>query len=183
MAPMLYNLGQGLFGKRDKLNANDYNNPYEGQINSLMSNRRYNIDPTLAANEAAFRTTSANMRNLGGSRGQVMSNLTGAQNTKQFGDMAAYSQQNNVNNQYRGEQAGMLYPLGRDKSMTRMSVDEGNMMTDAAGRNMVGAGMTGLQQYLLTRRQMKNQMSRDKLLTGAIKAYSPYAGKWFNNAF
>jgi hypothetical protein len=178
MAPMLYNLGQGLLGKRQHQNANDYANPYENQINSLMANRRYNIDPTLAANEAAFRTTAANMRNLGGSRGQVMANLTGAQNTKQFGDMAAYSQQNNVNNQYAGEQAAMLYPLGRDKSMTRMSVDEGNLMTDAAGRNMIGAGMTGLQQYLLTRRQMKNQIARDKLLTGAIKAYSPYSSKW-----
>jgi hypothetical protein len=178
MAPMLYNLGRGLFGKKDIVNANRYNNPYEGQINSLMANRRYNIDPQLASNEAAFRTTSANMRNLGGSRGQVMSNLTGAQNTKQFGDMAAYSQQNNINNQYKGEQANMMYGLGRDTIASRMSTDEGNRMTDAAASNMVGAGMTGLQQYLLTRRQMKNQSARDRLLINAVKAYSPYSSKW-----
>ena len=178
MAPMLYNLGQGLFGKRDKLRANDYANPYEGQINSLMANRKYNIDPELAANESAFRTTGANMRNLGGSRGQVMSNLTGAQNTKQFGDMSAYAQKKNMENQYAGEYAQTLYPMGRDRAMTKMMVDESNAMTDASGRNMIGAGMTGLQQYLLTRRQMKNQATRDKLLTNVMKGYSPYASKW-----
>ena len=178
MAPMLYNLGQGLFGKRDKLRANDYANPYEGQINSLMANRKYNIDPELAANESAFRTTGANMRNLGGSRGQVMSNLTGAQNTKQFGDMSAYAQKKNMENQYAGEYAQTLYPMGRDRAMTKMQVDESNAMTDASARNMIGAGMTGLQQYLLTRRQMKNQANRDKLLTNVMKGYSPYASKW-----
>lgn len=178
LAPTLYNLGQGLFGKREEIDPNKYNNPYEGQINSLMANRRYNIDPELIGNENAFRTTAANMRNLGGSRGQVMSNLTGAQNVKQFGDMSAYSQKKNMENQYAGEYANMLYGLGRDKSMTAMTVDESNAMNRAAGRNMTASGMTGLQQYLLTRRQMKNQASRDKLLIDAIRAYSRYTDKW-----
>lgn len=178
MAPMLYNLGRGLFGKKDTVNDSRYANPYEGQINSLMANRRYNIDAGLAGNEASYRTNAANMRNLGGSRGQVMSNLTGAQNAKQFADMTLYGQQQNVNNQYKGEQANMMYGLGRDTTATRMSVDEGNRMTDAAKNNMIGAGMSGLQQYLLTRRQMKNQSGRDKLLINAIKAYSPYSSKW-----
>jgi len=178
MAPMLYNLGQGLFGKREQMRASDYNNPYEGQINSLMANRRYNIDPELAANENAFRTTAANMRNLGGSRGQVMSNLTGAQNTKQFGDMSAYAQKKNMENQYAGEYAQMLYPMGRDRSNTRMMVDEANSMTRASGRNMTGAAMTGLQQYLLTRRQMKNQSARDKLLGSALQGYSKFTNSW-----
>jgi hypothetical protein len=178
MAPMLYNLGRGLFGKKDTVNDSRYANPYEGQINSLMANRRYNIDAGLAGNEASYRTNAANMRNLGGSRGQVMGNLTGAQNAKQFADMALYGQQSNMNNQYKGEQANMMYGLGRDTVATRMNTDEGNRMTDAAKNNMVGAGMSGLQQYLLTRRQMKGQAGRDKLLINAIKAYSPYSSKW-----
>jgi len=178
LAPTLYNLGQGLFGKREEIDPNKYNNPYEGQINSLMANRRYNIDPELIGNENAFRTTAANMRNLGGSRGQVMSNLTGAQNVKQFGDMSAYAQKKNMENQYAGEYANMLYGLGRDKSMTAMTVDESNAMNRAASRNMTASGMTGLQQYLLTRRQMKNQASMGKLLTDAIRAYSRYTDKW-----
>jgi hypothetical protein len=175
MAPMLYNL---FAGKPKDINENRYLNPYEGQINSLMGNRRYNIDPELAANENAFRTTAANMRNLGGSRGQVMSNLTGAQNTKQFGDMSAWAQKHNMDNQYAGEQANMLYGLGRDKTSGRIAHDEAEAMDQASYRNMKGAAMTGLQQYLLTKRQMKNQAARDKLLGNALKGYSPYASKW-----
>jgi hypothetical protein len=178
MAPMFYNLGQGLFGKRDKLDANRYRNPYEAQINSLMANRRYDIQPELIANEASYNTALRNLRNLGGSRGQVMSNVTGAQNAKMFGDMSAYAQRKNMENQYAAEYASALYPMGRDTAMTRMAVDEGNLMTDATGRNMIGASMTGLQQFLLNKRQMKNQLEQSKLLAKIIGNYSPYAPKW-----
>jgi len=178
MAPALYNIGQGLFGKREHQNAADYANPYEGKINSLLAGRQYNIDPELAANEASFRTTAANLRNTGGSGGGLRSNLMAAQNVKQFGDMSAYAQKKNMENQYASEYASALYPMGRDTAMTRMQVDEGNLATDASGRNMIGAGMTGLQQYLLTKRQMKNQSNRDKLIAQAIRGYSPYSGKW-----
>jgi len=179
LAPSLYNLGQGLFGEREYMDASRYQNPYESKINSLMADRTYNIDPDLAANEATFRTTAANMRNLGGSRGQVMANLTGAQNVKQFGDMSAYAQKKNMENQYRAEYANALYPMGRDTAMTRMAVDEGNQLTDATGRGMIASGMTGVQQYLLTKRQMKNQNRRGDLLIDAIKGYgSGRAGEW-----
>ena len=178
MAPMLYNLGMGLFGKRENLNAGDYRNPYESQINSLMANRKYDINPELVSNENAYRTGLYNLRNLGGSRGQIMSNTRGLQNAKMFGDMSAYATKKNMENQYAAEYAQTLYPLGRDTVSTKMLVDESNAMNRAAGRNMIGAGMTGLQQYLLTRRQMKNQAAQGKLLAEAIGAYSPYAGKW-----
>lgn len=179
LAPTIYNLGQGLFGKREMLNARDYRNPEYDQIKSLMADRRYNIDPDLAANEATFATNAANIRNLGGSRGRVSSNLIGAQNVKQFGDMSAYAQQKNMNNQYMGEQAQMMYPLGRDVSMTKYSVDEGNLMTKAAGRNMIGSGATGIQNYLLQKRYMKNQMAQSKLLASAIQGYgSGRANEW-----
>jgi hypothetical protein len=180
MAPMLYNL---FAGKPKDINEARYNNPYEGQINSLMGNRRYNIDPELAANENAFRTTAANMRNLGGSRGQVMSNLTGAQNTKQFGDMSAYAQKKNMENQYAGEQANMLYGLGRDKTSGRIAHDEAEAMDQASFRNMKGAAMTGLQQYLLTKRQMKNQSARDKMLGSVMNGFSPFMKQWFGPEF
>jgi hypothetical protein len=143
-----------------------------------MANRKYDINPELVANENAYRTALYNTRNLGGSRGQVMSNTRGLQNAKMFGDMSAYATKKNMENQYAGEYAQMLYPMGRDTSSTRMLVDESNAMNRAAGRNMVGASMTGLQQYLLTRRQMKNQNATDKMIMEAIKGYSPYAAKW-----
>jgi hypothetical protein len=178
MLPAFYNLGQGLFGKRQKLNANRYNNPYAGQIGSLMANRTYDINPELSMNNTTYRTTAANMRNLGGSRGQVMSNITGAQNAKMFADASSLSQKKQAENQYAAEYAAMLYPLGRDMSINRMNVDEGNLMTDAAGRNMTAAGLSDVQKYLLYRRQMKNQAAQGKLLANAIRAYSPYADKW-----
>ena len=176
IAPLLYNFGMGLFGKREKLNPRDFHNPYENQINSLMANRRYRIDAPLLGNEAAYATARRNITNLGGpdARGSII----GAQNAKMFGDMALYDQQNNMNNAYKGEQANMMYGLGRDSSMTDLTISDMNSLNNAAGRNMVGAGMSGLQQYLLTRRQMKNQEKRDKQLDNAMLNYSPYAAKW-----
>lgn len=183
LAPTLYNLGQGLFGKREQIDPNRYRNPYEGKINSLMANRRYNIDPELAANEMAFKNTAYNLRNLGGSRGQVMSNLFGAQNTRQFGDMSAYATKKNMENQYAGEYANTLYGLGRDRVSSTMLTDDINAMNRAAGRNFTGSAMTGLQQYLLTRRQMKNQTARDRMLGDIFKNYSAYNQKWFPGVF
>lgn len=176
IAPMLYNFGMGLFGKREKLNPRDFYNPYENQINSLMANRRYRIDAPLLGNEAAYATARRNITNLGGpdARGSII----GAQNAKMFGDMALYDQQNNMNNAYAGDQANMMYGLGRDAAATNLTVSDMNSLNNAAGRNMVGAGMSGLQQYLLTRRQMKNQAKQDKILGNALYNYSPYAPKW-----
>lgn len=176
IAPMLYNFGMGLFGKREKLNPRDFRNPYENQINSLMANRRYRIDAPLLGNEAAYATARRNITNLGGpdARGSII----GAQNAKMFGDMALYDQQNNMNNAYVGDQANMMYGLGRDAAATNLTVSDMNSLNNAAGRNMIGAGMSGLQQYLLTRRQMKNQEKQSKILGNALYNYSPYARKW-----
>jgi hypothetical protein len=175
LAPTLYNL---FAGRPKDIDENRYKNYNAGKISSLMADRTYNIDAGLAGNEASYRTNAANIRNLGGSRGQIMSNLTGAQNAKMFADMALRGDKSNIENQYRGDYANMLYGLGRDDMSGRMAHDEAEAMDMAAWRNMKGSAMTGLQQYLLTRRQMKNQASRDKLLVKAIGAYSPYANKW-----
>lgn len=182
-APTLYNLGMGLFGNRDKLNYKDYANPYESNIRSLLADRRYDINAPLAANVASFNTTAANLRNLGGSRGQAMSNLTGAQNAKMFADMSEYERQIAMNNQYRGEEANMLYPLGRDTATTKLTIDDINQMTSAAGRNYLSSAASGIQNILLNRELRRNKQRRDRMLIDTIKSYSPYAKEWLPSLF
>ena len=178
LAPTMYNLGQGLFGKRERLAEKNYRNPYEGKINSLLANSTYNINPELSANESSFRTALYNNRNLGGSRGRTAANSRSAMLGKQFADAASYQGKNISDIEAASRYAQALYPLGRDRAMTAMTLDEGNLMTNAAGRNMIGAGLTGLEKRRLVKQQMANQTARDRMLAESIRSYSPYTDTW-----
>lgn len=175
LAPTIFNMTRRKPADIDERRYTNYN---AGVIDKLMRNRQYDINAGLAQNEASFRASAANMRNLGAGSGKAVANLTAAQNARQFGDMALRGQKTNMENQYRGEQANMLYGLGRDDLSGRMAHDEAEAMDYATWQNFKGSGMSGLQQYLLTKRQMKNQVAQGKLLAEAIKAYSPHAPKW-----
>jgi hypothetical protein len=173
LAPAIVNL-IGALSKTEKTPTQ--HNSYANLINSIMANRQYNIDAALAANQASYATARRNINNLAGPGGR--SNVAAALNQKQFADMALYGQKSNMDNQYAGERANMLYGLGRDQAGYNTMADEANAMNRATRRNYLNAAATGLQNYTLTNRQMQNEVNRDKLLYSAVQGYSPYTNKW-----
>jgi hypothetical protein len=161
MAPMLYNLGKGL-QKPDKVKPNY--NPYESKVRSLMANRRFNIDPLLNANLNAQAVSNRNIRNTANSRGELMGNLGAAQNYRMAGDAAAWSQKNNMDNQYMAEQAQMDANLGGNRAQMDWNTQTANAQNKAATNQFLGQSMNDFSKFSQMQQLMGNQKNRDAQL-------------------
>lgn len=159
-APIAYNIGQGLFGKTETVQPSY--NPYEGQVSSLMSNRSYNIDPELEANRSTQSAYNQALRQGAPSQSQYLAALNQGQINKMRSDADAYSKKQNVENQYKSEEAQMLEGLGRQRAAAKASSDELNAQTRASKRNMLSTGLSQLQQASQVRKQSKGQETADK---------------------
>lgn len=173
LAPIMYNVGQGMFGKTEDYNYNKYTNPYIGSIRSTMRNRRYNIDPRLEANRLSQATYNRNLSQAGASPSQLYANMLSGVSGRQRADAAAYAEMQNMNNQYLGQQAEMDYNLGRDISGLKQYGYEANLRNRAAKRNYMSTGLTQLQQYTQVQELMKNQKLTDKQKLDLLKDIIP----------
>lgn len=178
LAPTLYNFGMGLFSKPEKISRNRYFNPYTSQIRSSMSNRRFNIDPILAANRNANAVYNRNVSNAsGGDRSRLLSNLLAGMNARQSADATAYAQKINADNQYLADQAQMDFNLGNTNAQALAMTDDINARNLASKRNYLSAAMSGLQNYGLTNLQMSNQAAAQDAYLQALKS-QPHMNNW-----
>ena len=179
LAPDIYNLGNALFSKPEKVERNRYFNPYTNQIRSRMNDRRFNIDPMLAANRTANAVYNRNAASAsGGDRSRLLSNLMGGLNARYGADAAAYAQKNNMDNQYLGEQAEMDMNLGNMNARGLMMSDDINARNMAAKRNFGASAASGLQSYALNQMQMKNQMNSQNAYLDVLQRVNPFFNQW-----
>jgi hypothetical protein len=132
-------------------------NPYESQIRSTMANRRFNIDPLLNANRVGQAVNNRQIRDVAGSRGELMSNLGASQNARMAGDAAAWAQKNNMDNQYLGQQAEMDAQLGSQRAGMDWNVQMGNAGNKAATQQFMSQGFNDLGRFAQTQQLMENQ--------------------------
>lgn len=178
LAPMLYNLGQGIFNKADQLNPSDYYNPYESEIRSTMRNRRFNIDPILESNRSAQRIGDYNARNIGLGAGAVNASRLGNLAARMRSDAEAYSNQSNINNEYLGQQAQMDAGLGAQRAATRLNVRDINDRNRAAKRSFLSQGFSNLSSYAQKQQLMKNMQAREPMYRDILMTYNPYADRY-----
>ena len=163
IAPMIYNMAMGL-KKPDKVRPNY--NPYEGQIRSLMANRRFNIDPLLTANRTANAVANRNVRNTGNSRGEMMGNYGANQNYRMQADADAWAQKNNMDNRYMGQQAEMDAQLGWQRAGMDWNTQMENAGNKAATQQFMSQGFNELGKFAQTQQLMNNQMKNSQYLGG-----------------
>lgn len=179
LAPDIYNLGHALFSKPEKVERNRYFNPYTNQIRSRMNDRRFNIDPMLAANRTANAVYNRNAASAsGGDRSRLLSNLMGGLNARYGADANAYAHKNNMDNQYLGEQAEMDMNLGNMNARGLMMSDDINARNMAAKRNFGASAASGLQSYALNQMQMKNQMNSQDAYLDVLQRVNPFFNQW-----
>ena len=179
LAPDIYNLGQALFSKPEKIERSRYFNPYTNQIRSRMNDRRFNIDPILAANRNANAIYNRNVSNAsGGDRSRLLSNLLAGMTGRQSADAAAYSQKINMDNQYAAEQAQMDYNLGAMNANALAMRDDINARNLAAKRNFGAAAASGMQRYALNQMQMDNQLASQKAYLDVLERVNPFFNQW-----
>ena len=170
-APMLYNIGMGLFSKVEKLNPRDFYNPYDDQIKGLMANRRYNVNPQLGANKDAAAVANYDIRNAGIGAGAYASNRGALQNSLMRGNAAAYATKQNADNTYKAEEGNMLAGLGAAKAETNLIVSDINAQNKAAKQQMLSAGLSQLGGFAQNNQLMNNQAQRDSQLEERYNRY------------
>ena len=182
--PAVYNIAQGLFGKADTLNANDYTNPYEGAAIKVMQNRKYNIDPMLEANRVAYSTANRNLASAARTRGELLSGYGASAYGKSMADMQAWATKNNEENRYAGDTASIYANLGQQRASNQMYVSDYNARARAAKQNLIGTGITQVgqlaQNYALNRNRSKADEMRTKALQHMYSNYNfnPTTGEW-----
>lgn len=181
LAPDIYNLGHALFSRPERIERTRYFNPYTNQIRSRMNDRRFNIDPILAANRAANAIYNRNVSNAaGGDRSRLLSNLLAGMTGRQAADASAYANKINMDNQYLAEQAQMDYTLGAMNANALALRDDINARNAAAYRNFGAAAASGLQNYALNQMQMDNQLASQRAYLNVLERSNPFFNQWLN---
>ena len=161
LTPTLYNIGQS-FAKPEVESVT--NNPYTGNVNRLMANRRMNVQPALNANRRGRAISNYNLSQLNTNTG---ANLA-ARSQMAAGEYASnadlYGNMQNANNAYMGEQAQMLGNLGNQYVGNKMTIDDINARNRAARRNYGSTAASQLGQWSQTQQLMKNAANRDDLM-------------------
>jgi len=162
LAPVAYNLGQGLFGNAQQLNPNSFQNPYNSQVKSLMANRRYNVDPELESNKLATAQYYQNLKQGAPSQSRYLAGLQSGQIANQRANQDVYSKANNMNNQYKGEEAQSLSNMGDREAATKMQIQDINSRSQASQRNYIPTALSQLSQFSQVQKQMSGEKKLDK---------------------
>ena len=175
-APIAYNLSQGLFGKAENVNPQDYYNPYENQVMSMMGKRRYNIDPELESNRLATANYYQNLRQGAPSQGRYLAGLQAGSTVQQRANAEAIARKQNIDNQYLGEESSTLGGFGQQRSATNFQVADINARLRATKNAYIPTALTQLQQAtqrnMLMKGQKENDAERIQLLREYFKNYN-----------
>jgi hypothetical protein len=183
-APMLYNLGQGLFGKAQTLNASQYQNPQQNAAIGLMQNRRYDVSPEIDANQNATANFYQNLRQGAPSQSRYLAGLQTGQIGQQRANADMYSRASNVNNQYKAEEAQMRSGLGEREASTNLTIRDINDKNKAAQNQYLNTGLSQLSQSAQMSKATNNLVNRDKQrinLAGSLYQnfkFDPKTGGW-----
>lgn len=169
-APALYNIGQGLFGKVQKLNPADYYNQFEGEVLSTMKNRRTNVDPLLESNRQAFNIGNRNIATASRTRGEMLSGYATTAAGKSAADASVLANAQNVDNQYLGEYANMLSNFGAQRASTKFNVANINDQNRTAKNRYLQQGLTDLSSYVANNKIMKGQQKADDTRINALNS-------------
>lgn len=173
LAPALYNIGSGLFGKAEKMNPEDYYNPYEAQALSAMENRRIDLDPIIEENRAAAATARYNLRSGARTRSELLGGYAPIAAGEARGNAMARMQAQQLNNQYSGETANMMAKLGAQRAATSMEIADMNAQNKSAKRKMIAEGLTQLGKFGQVAAQRKNLKEADDTRIETLKYMYP----------
>jgi len=167
LAPVAYNLFQGNKSP-ESINASALYNPYNDEIRSTLRDRRYNVQPELAANRLGQATYNRKIRESGPSVSQYLANLSGGQLQRSRADAAVYAKKQNIDNQYLADQARTDLYLGKDIAATNRYVEDINARNRATRRGFTSAGLSQLSNFAQNQMLMSNQKLSDRQRTNIL---------------
>jgi len=179
-APTIYNAMMGL-KKPQILDAESFQNPYEQGARDLMADRRYNVDPQIAANARSFNATRKSIGSASqGSAAQFLGNIGTAQSRQDASNAQAYGTKQNMDNQYMAQQAQMDAQLGNIRAGRELQIQDINDRNRAARNAYMGQAVTGLSGIAQNERRMNNLSSADASRIEALKGMGMYFDPQFD---
>lgn len=176
-APALYNIGQGLFGKADTVDPNEFRNNQGYAAVEALKNRRYNERPELASNRRAYNVGRRDVRTAANTRGELLGNYGGLTDRKMAADSNVLANKQNIDNQYQGEAAQMQFRLGEGEARTAWNASQYNRQAQAAQDAMLGKGLSQVSELIQTRRRDKqlaaNRTTADQRRWEALRTMFP----------
>lgn len=159
VAPIISNL----FPQKEQ-QVRDIQNPYAGQINKIMANRHYDINPALKGLADANATANYNINQYATNTGANMASRL--QLASNYGNqiVGVHDQRNKINNQYKQEYANTLNDLGQQYARTAAATRDINMRTSANRRNIKRQGYTDLSTYAQNMMNFKDAQLRDDMM-------------------
>lgn len=144
----------------NRMRNKEYNKSVE-----LMANRRYDISGQLRSNREGLGAFNYAVRNSsGGNAGMYLNQMSNGQNNFNSANSNAWAMKNNMDNQYKGEEASFRAGLGAQDTAYGYQHEDDKFQAQATRRNnMFGAAQNIGKSYM--------QMNA----LGTIDKYGPYA--------
>ena len=134
--PALYNIGRGIFGKVDQLDAKDY------MSKAKISPYKMNADPQLAAARSAYGTAMQAARNAAPGAGSYLATLGNIASQKQQAIRDIYAQKENFDKNQKLEADKFNAQVEQGKMANDLAIQQYNAQALAAKQNMLVTGLT-----------------------------------------
>lgn len=134
--PALYNIGRGLFGKVDQLDAKDY------MAKSKISPYEMNVDSQLAAARGAYGTAMQAARNAAPGAGSYLATLNNIATQKQQAIRDIYAQKENFDKNQKLEADKFNAQVEQNKMANDLAIQQYNAQALAAKQRLLETGLT-----------------------------------------
>ena len=133
--PALYNIGRGIFGKVDQLDAGDY------QSRARISPYEMNVDPQLAATQRAYSTAMQAAKNAAPGGGSYLATLGNIATQKQQAIKDLYAQKENFDKAQKLEADKYNAEVEKNNMSQDLAIQQYNAQAKAAKQNMLAEGL------------------------------------------
>jgi hypothetical protein len=153
--PALYNIGRGIFGKVDKLDAKDY------LSKAKISPYEMNVDPQVAAAQRAYATSIQAAKNAAPGAGSYLATLGNMANMRQQAVRDIYAQKENFDKAQKLEADKFNAQVEQGNMAQELAIQQYNAQAQAAKQNMLA---TGLGQLATAAEGLSSQDLQEKYL-------------------
>ena len=133
--PAIYNIGRGLFGKVDQLDAKDY------QSKAKIKAMEMNVDPQLAAVMRAYGTATQAAKNAAPGAGSYLATLGNIATQKQQAMRDIYAQKENFDKSQKLEADKFNAQVEQGNMQQDLAIQQYNAQAKAAKQNMLATGL------------------------------------------
>lgn len=133
--PAIYNIGRGLFGKVDQLDAKDY------MSKAKISPYEMNVDPQVAAAMRAYGTATQAAKNAAPGAGSYLATLGNIATQKQQAIRDIYAQKENFDKAQKLEADKFNAQVEQGNMQQDLAIQQYNAQAKAAKQNMLATGL------------------------------------------